>query len=396
MLASRWSVLALLFAVRTGMGIQFQAVGALSPLWMSDLSAGIAEIGLLIGLYHAPGVAMALPGGAIGQRLGEKLGAAIGLALMIAGGALAALASDWSLQVAARLLAGIGGILLNVLVSKMVADWFAGKEIDTAMAIIGNASPVGIALALVALPPIAAAGGLVPTSWAVVACLVAALVALAILYRAPPHVPKSAARRRSIWPGGRAMWAVLAAGLVYGIYNAGIVAVFTFAPLMLMERGWPMAEAGSSTSLFLWLFALSVPAGGVLADRTGRSTAILLGGLACFAVGLVLTPRIDAPITLLVVLGIASGLPCGPIMSLAARALEPETRSVGIGICFTVYYLVQVAAPWFFGRAAEIGGGPRMAFDMAAASLCVGGLAWVFYRRLVDGPAIRPTSVPPR
>jgi hypothetical protein len=32
-------------------------------------------------------------------------------------------------------LAGTGGVLLNVLMSKMVTDWFAGKEIATSMAV---------------------------------------------------------------------------------------------------------------------------------------------------------------------------------------------------------------------------------------------------------------------
>ena len=63
-MTNRWSILALLFAVRTGMGVQYQVVAALSPLFMADLSLSIADIGLLIGLYHAPGVFLAFPGGA--------------------------------------------------------------------------------------------------------------------------------------------------------------------------------------------------------------------------------------------------------------------------------------------------------------------------------------------
>ena len=43
-------------------------------------------------------------------------------------------------------------MLLNVLMSKMVTDWFAGKEIGTAMAVFLNSWPLGIALALLALP----------------------------------------------------------------------------------------------------------------------------------------------------------------------------------------------------------------------------------------------------
>ena len=51
-------------------------------------------------------------------------------------------------------MAGIGGVIMNVLMTKMVADWFTGKEISTAMAIFVNSWPIGIAISLLMLPPI--------------------------------------------------------------------------------------------------------------------------------------------------------------------------------------------------------------------------------------------------
>jgi nitrate/nitrite transporter NarK len=351
MLSNRWSILALLFAVRTGMGLQYQAVAALSPLFMTDFSLTIADLGLLIGLYHAPGAFLAFPGGAIGARLGDKNVVLIGLMLMISGELLMVLAPTWSMQITGRFLAGTGGILLNVSMSKMVTDWFAGKEIATAMAIIGNAAPFGIALALVALPPLAEAGGRTLSSYAVIAYLAAALVGLSILYRTPPNAG-SVAPRQSLWPDRRALWAVLAAGVIYGLYNASLVAILGFGPLMLTERGWTMAAASSTTSVVLWLVAFSLPAGGWLADRTGRSAAILIGGLAGFAVALVLSSRMDAVLPAFILLGIVSGLPCGPIMSLPARVLAPRARG-GHGI--VLYRLLRPAdrLPLVRGRRRE-------------------------------------------
>ena len=84
-MAIRWRVLVLLFLVRMTMPIQFQAVGALSPLFQSTFGVDIAAIGLLIGLYFAPGVALALPGGALGARFGDKQTVLAGLALMAPG-----------------------------------------------------------------------------------------------------------------------------------------------------------------------------------------------------------------------------------------------------------------------------------------------------------------------
>ena len=45
------------------------------------------------------------------------------------------------------------------------------------------------------------------------------------------------------------------------------------------------------------------------------------------------------------VLGIVCGLPAGAVMSLPARVLAAETRAVGMGIFFTVYYVGMFVAP---------------------------------------------------
>src|ERR1700752_8478 len=129
----RWGSLALLFGVRTAMAFQFESVAALAPMIRSDLNIGVADIGFLIGLYLAPGIALALPGGAIGKRFGDKPVILVGLGLMTCGGFLLALTGTWYLQIAGRLAAGVGGIPLSVVMAKMVVDLFAGKEIATAM-----------------------------------------------------------------------------------------------------------------------------------------------------------------------------------------------------------------------------------------------------------------------
>ncbi len=70
--ARRWRILALLFVIRTIMAIQFQMVAALSPMIEQTFAVGLADVGLLIGLYFAPGILMAVPGGAVGRHFGDK------------------------------------------------------------------------------------------------------------------------------------------------------------------------------------------------------------------------------------------------------------------------------------------------------------------------------------
>jgi MFS family permease len=368
-MSGRWGVLALLFAVRTSMAFQFQAVAALAPLMRNELGISLADIGLLIGLYLAPGIALATPGGAIGKRFGDKATVITGLALMVAGGLMMTASDSWGVQVAGRLVAGTGGVLLNVLMSKMVTDWFAGKEIATAMAIFINSWPIGIALALLVLPSIGAAYGIGTAHLIASLYAAAGLAALAALYRAPAAAATPAAPLAAKRPTGSALHALLIAGFVWGLFNAAIAMIFGFGTTMLVERGWTPTAASSATSLVLWLVAISVPLGGFLADRTGRNDTVLLAGCLGFAVLLVFATRTDAVIPAFIALGLASGIAAGPIMSLPVRILPPETRAVGMGMFFSLFYVFVVLAPWVAGHLATAAGTARIAFDFGALML---------------------------
>ena len=378
-MSDRWRVLALLFAVRTTMGFQFQAVAALAPLMRSELGISLADIGLLIGLYVAPGIALATPGGAIGKRFGDKAVVIAGLALMVAGGLMMATSASWGAQLTGRLIAGTGGVLLNVLMSKMVTDWFSGKEIATAMAIFINSWPIGIALALLVLPSIGATYGMGAAHLTAALYAAVSLVALAALYRAPIPATLSPAPQTANWPTGSALNALLIAGLIWGLFNAAIAMIFSFGTSMLAERDWSTAAASSATSLVLWLVAVSVPLGGFLADRTGRNDTVLLAGCLGFAVLLVFAARTDAVIPAFIALGLVSGIAAGPIMSLPVRVLPPETRAVGMGMFFTLFYVFAVVAPWIAGHLANAVGTARITFDFGAVMLiacCVLALAF--------------------
>lgn len=378
-MTDRWMMLALLFTVRLSMAFQFQSIGAVAPTIMSGYSASIADIGLLISLYLSPGLVFALPGGEIGRRFGDRPVVMFGLALMLAGGLLMAFGATWSAQLAGRLIAGIGGVLINVLMSKMVTDWFAGREIASAMAIFINSWPIGIALALVVLPSVATAYGVIGVHL-LAAGLALTGLALMCRYRSPPGL---AARSGSAaWPSGQALAMVVVAGCIWGFYNGALAMVFGFGTTMLTERGWSLAAAGSATSLVLWLVGLSVPLGGFFADRFDRHVAVMLGGFGLFAAALVLATRTDHVVAAFALLGLASGLPAGPIMSLPAKVLRENTRAAGMGIYFALFYLVVIAAPIAAGALAALTRNSSVAFDFGAAMLTMCFLLFAVYRRL--------------
>src|SRR5260370_40811332 len=82
---NRWGVLAVLFLIRSTMAVQFKSVAAVAPLLGADLGISLADIGILVCLYSVPGFALALPGGAVGQRFGGNKTVRAGLILIVIG-----------------------------------------------------------------------------------------------------------------------------------------------------------------------------------------------------------------------------------------------------------------------------------------------------------------------
>jgi MFS family permease len=388
-LRNRWFILAVLFVVRLTMAFQFQSVAAVAPLLGPQFGVSLADIGILIGLYFTPGIALALPGGAIGQWFGDKRTVLAALALMLAGSLAMALSDSWTVQIAGRLVGGAGGVLLNVQMTKMVADWFAGREIATAMAIFVNSWPAGVAIALLTLPLIGTAHGVSAVYLAVAALIGLGFVLLAAGYRTPANAATAAATSARL--DRSAAFAVIVAGLIWGLYNVGFAMIFSFGPTMLVERGWSISAAGSTISIVLWLAVVSVPLGGIFADRTGRPELVLVAGCVVFALLMIALPRSGAVVLTVIALGLISGQPAGPILSLPARVLKPETRAIGMGVFYTVYYAPMMLGPAVGGACAKWTGSAAAAFDFGAvALLACPVLLWGFNRIPVAIPRPRP------
>ncbi len=377
--ANRWLILAILFSVRVTMGFQFQAVAAVAPLMMDDLGIGLADIGFLIGLYLAPGIVMAYPGGALARRFGDRRVVLAGLLLMIAGGLFMVFGESWAAAVIGRLLAGVGAIFLNVTMAKMVADHFAGHEISTAMAIYVNSWPVGIALALVTLPGLA---GLTDLDWAQGATVLAAAIGFLLMLYYPRDAGRGDAAPTASRLSGIELRGMVAAGSVWGLYNGGTTMVIGFGPTLLSERGFGLMHSSSVTSLVLWSAAATIPIGGYLADRLKLRDALIAVSLLSYAVLTGLVPLVEDPWYLFLAIGLIAGLAPGPIMGLPATLLRPQARAAGMGIFFTLYYVITVLAPILAGWMAEAAGGAAITFTFGAAMLAAGCLALAYYRGL--------------
>jgi predicted MFS family arabinose efflux permease len=311
---------------------------------------------------------------------------------MALGSLLMALSEAWAGQVLGRLVAGVGGVLLSVLLSNMVADWFSPREIATAMAMLMLSWPVGLALSLMIVPAIGEVYGVAAAHAAVSALGAFGSVLLAAVYRAR-HVPtaKSPANSDLEW---NSVIIVLAAAIAWSLFNVGYGMILGFGPTMLVERGWSVADAGSRTSLVIWLGALSTLVGGVIADRTKRYSLISIGSYLGLAFLLFAAPRSDSVILAFVALGIVSGLPVASVVSVPVRLLAPGARPLGLGLFYTIFYGAMLVGPGLGGSYAQWSGMAAAAFDFGAAAVFLGAvtLCVLAYLPRSLAPAARAAS----
>jgi predicted MFS family arabinose efflux permease len=346
---TRWLMLLLLFVARVAMGFQFQSVASTAPFLVRDLGIGYAEVGTLIGLYMLPGVLMALPGGLMGHHFGDKAVCASGLALMMAGGLVLGTAQTYAIAVLGRLLSGVGAVLFNLVLTKMATDWFAGREIVLAMAVVLASWPFGIAAGLLSQGVIARAAGWPAAMHAATALCGLALLLVTTLYRYPPASASAPRTKSRTLPPRRVLAPLVAAGTGWGFLNLGFVLFFSFAPLMLVEQGVPSQGAASWAGAALWISMVSIPVGGLAVQRSGMPDAAVFLFCCAAAAVLALMPTGAFPLLLCILFGLLLGPPPGAVMAQPARVLAPADRAAGLGIFYACYYALLAAGPALAG-----------------------------------------------
>jgi MFS family permease len=380
-MANRWVALAIVFVTRTSMGFQFQAVASVAPLMIADLGLSYAQLGTLVGIYMLPGAFFALPGGVIGQRLGERRVVVAGLALMVAGGVLTASATSFAGAATGRIVSGIGAVLMNILLARLTSDWFAGKELSTALSVMLTSWPVGLGLATATLGGVAAGSG---WRWSITTTAIAAAIGLVLMLVAFREAPRpagapAASPRASLT--GHDLRLSISAGFAWGCFNASLVAIIVFGPGLLIAHGIPLGDAGFIVSLAIWLTIVSIPLGGLLGERLSHNVLIVVGSLVAATMTL-LIPVISPAILAFCLVGFAIGPPPGPLMALLPRALPPERLTTAFAVFYTLFYVMMALTQPAAGLVRDRFGDPSAPIVFAAIVMASTVIGLAIFRRL--------------
>lgn len=387
MTINRWVILAVVFVVRTVFGYQFQSVGSVSGLMREDLVISHAQIGTLIGIYMLPGVFIALPGGFLIKRFGDKPLLLIGLALMAVGGAIVGLLDSYDGALMGRIVSGSGSVVLTVVATKMVVDWFAGKEIRTGLAVMLAAWPFGIALGLASQSWIAETYSWQAVMYITSGVSIVGLIGAAILVR-PSEIADEDPGGRLFSISMRELVLASLAGVAWALFNAGFSIHISFTPDVLMNAGHSAIEAGAIVSVGIWVTMVATPVGGLIVDRLGSPYLFLLVVMIGLAFTVAAFPYLAIPLVLSVLFGLWTGPGAGPIVALPSDVLRPENRGPGLGVFFTWYYVAMAIGPPLAGAGRDWTGSSSTPL-LIAAGLYIGIIAVIFvFRSYARKPSV--------
>lgn len=383
MTRSAWLIAALALG-RIAFGFQFQSVASLGPTLMQQYGLGYATLGTLIGVYMAPGVLVALPGGLLGRRYGGRALVGVGFVLMTLGALIAAGMGGAGLDgVAAigvgRVVAGTGSVALIVMQGKLAADQFKGAAFVTVMGLLVGMFPIGVGLSGLVMAPLVAWGG--PAAMFGTGAALAALSGLLLL--GAPSGGGTAATFS--WPSKREVWLVLVAGLIWTTYNGGYYGFLSYVPSVLAARGHPPGLAALVLTVATWTNLPATLAGGWLSGRFGGARVLVLATVA--AVGSIVGLAVlDWPLLFGLVFGTLGSVHAGVIVALGTLSARPQHQAVGMGLFYTAYFLGVASFPGLFGLVGDAWGSPAAALFAAGLLGTLALPAFWLHRRLSAMP----------
>jgi MFS family permease len=329
---------------------------------------------------------LSLPGGVFGQRYGDKTIACVGLGAMTLGGIFMAQADGALSLTLGRVVSGTGAIFFNVLVTKMVTDWFKGREVVTALGVLVTSWPLGIALALLILPPVAAANSWWAAMYLTAAFSGAGLLLTLLFYRAPEGVAAAPQGKFAFDLTPREIGLTTLAGLVWTFYNVGFIVVMAFGADFIVAAGWDASSANAMISTISWVVIPALPLGAWLAERIGRPYRTMIRCFLLSALAIWFVPLVSPSVPLFTLIGLLLALPAGLIMALPGKSVPPERLAIAMGIYFTCHYggigLLSAVA----GYMRDLTGNPATPIWFAGTMLIFATLVLVQYRVLLSRP----------
>jgi sugar phosphate permease len=332
----RWAMLAISTMAQSASSLFANGAAFLIPFLHDERHLSLARAGVLVAMPTLGFVLTLIAWGALVDRVGERRVLVSGLTLTALAGGAAALSSESYLLIGTfLLLGGMAAASTNAASGRVVVGWFPPERRGFAMGIRQMAQPLGVGLAALTIPPLAAARG-IGAALAFPAITAGVLaIACAVAVKDPPRPSRASARAASLANPYRGSRLLLRIHCVSVLLVVPQFVVWTYGLVWLIsDRGWSAGAAGLVITLAQVLGAFGRIAVGALSDRVGsRMRPLRWVALAAIVVMLLLALT-DA---------------LGSSISVVLLVLATVITVADNGLAFTS--VAEIGGPFWGGRA---------------------------------------------
>jgi len=367
----RWTILSAGVLAQAAFSAILLGLPAIAPAIQDRYELSLTQVGVVLAAINFGSLATMLLWGIVADWIGERAVIAIGQTGTAGALVWAAYASSFAELVGALSVVGALGAGVNAASGRAVMAWFGEEERGLALGIRQMATPLGGAVAAVALPTLNQQISLRAAFDALAAACFAAAVVGAILLRGEPAEDHSVLARPLRDPR---VWRICTAS---SFYVATQISLLGFFVLFLHgHRGVSTGVAAGALALTQVLGGIARIALGRLSDRL-RMRIVLLRWVA---LGLALTvgvtsALVDAPVWIVVAALVVAGtfgLSWNGLSFTAAAEAAGRARSgAAIGLQQTFLSAGAIVAPIAFATVVHHTSW-RVAFVLAALSPLVG------------------------
>jgi predicted MFS family arabinose efflux permease len=368
-----WLAVSIVVAGGIVAALQVGKAAIAMPLVQAEFGLDLSTLGWLASIFAVLGMIGGIPVGTLAIGLGARRVLLLGLLALAVGAFLGAAAPRFPMLLISRVVEGFGFLLVTIAGPAILQRLASPARRDIAMALWSCFMPTGIALALLA--------GLWLTDWRMIWQVSGALavVAIALTLLTVPTTDAGTTPSWAVLVGDAG--AVLGArgplllALTFALYALMFFALFSFLPVLLMQRmQLSLATAGLLSALASAVNIIGNLVAGLLLAR-GLSRvglvvfASLVMGLSAIGIFLGLLPD-TATFLLCALFSLVGGIIPATLLS-SAPVLAPAARltPVVVGLLMQGSNLGQVVGPVALGSVIEALGWPSAAGLVGGAAL---------------------------
>lgn len=371
--STHWTAVFVIVGSGIAAALQVGKAAIAAPLLQSDFGIGLAAIGWLAGIFALIGLVGGIPTGAFVARFGARRILIIGLLVTTAGAVLGTVIPGLPSLFSGRIIEGAGFLLVTVAAPSLLEEVTRPSDRDLAFSLWSCFMPVGMAMAMLVGPLF--------EDWRTMWWASGAL-ALAICMAVPLVIPTGGQGQIMSWnrlrrdsmtvsrDGG-----AVGLAITFALYSLMFFAVFSFLPVLLMER----LQVTHQTAGLLSALASAVNvignlvAGLLLFKGFSRPTLLiatcLVMGLASFGIFLPVLPDSAAFGLCLLFSAVGGVIPAILLSSAPIVAPAAGLAPIVLGLIVQGNNLGQILGPTAIGGALDRFGWDSAAYIVSGAAL---------------------------